>query len=50
MSKSAGYCLMPNVISTVFCRGNKLFCSGVKNRGNRRESRVFGEAGSDVEF
>ena len=35
-SKTFCYCLMPSVISTVICRGKKIFCFGVKNRGKRQ--------------
>ena len=36
-SKSAGYCLMLSVLSTVHFRGEKLICFGVKNWGKRQQ-------------
>ena len=39
-SKSSRYCLMPSVISTVFCRRKKLSCFGVKNRADNNQNSV----------
>ena len=39
-SKSSGYCLMPSVVSTVFCRRKKLSCFGVKNSADNNQNSV----------